>query len=373
MSVGQKELLTQSRVVKLFQEQLGYHYLGNWKDRLDNKNIEEELLRDYLIKNNYSFNLANKAIQKLNQKSSNQAKDLYYVNQDVYTDLRYGVTIKEELGQNAQTVHFIDWKDPENNQFYIAEEVTVKGTNKKRPDIVIYINGIAIGILELKRSTISVSEGIRQNLDNQNKIFIRHFFSTIQLIMAGNDTQGIRYGTIETPEKYYLTWKEDSDVTSLLDRHLIQLCNKKRLLELLHDFIVFDGGTKKLCRQNQYFGVKAAQDRIHKREGGIIWHAQGSGKSLTMVWLTKWIRENVQDARVLIITDREELDEQIERVFKGVDEDIYRTKSGADLIEKLNLATPWLLCSLIHKFGTKKKKSTTVILTNLQGHYLKIF
>ena len=356
MSVGQKELLTQSRVVKLFQEQLGYHYLGNWEDRLDNKNIEEELIRDYLIKNNYSSNLINKAIHELNQKSSNQVKDLYYVNQDVYTDLRYGITIKEELGQNAQTVHFIDWKDPENNQFYIAEEVTVKGTNKKRPDIVIYINGIAIGILELKRSTISVSEGIRQNLDNQNKIFIRHFFSTIQLIMAGNDTQGIRYGTIETPEKYYLTWKEDSDVTNLLDRHLIQLCNKKRLLELLHDFIVFDGGTKKLCRQNQYFGVKAAQDRIHKREGGIIWHAQGSGKSLTMVWLTKWIRENVQDARVLIITDRDELDEQIERVFKGVDEDIYRTKSGADLIEKLNLATPWLLCSLIHKFGNKEEK-----------------
>src|SRR5207245_5019688 len=103
-------------------------------------------------------------------------------------------------------------------------------------------------------------------------------------------------------------------------------------------------GVKKLCRPNQYFGVRAAQERVRQREGGIIWHTQGSGKSLTMVWLTKWIRENVQDARVLIITDRTELDEQIEKVFKGVNEEIYRTKRGADLIMQLKYVNPWLLC-----------------------------
>ena len=176
----------------------------------------------------------------------------------------------------------------------------------------------------------------------------------MQLVMAGNDTEGLRYGTIETPEKYYLTWKEDSPVENPLDRALIQICGKARFLELIHDFIVFDAGTKKLCRHNQYFGVRAAQDHVQRREGGIIWHTQGSGKSLTMVWLTKWIRENVKDARVLIITDRTELDEQIEKVFKGVNEDIYRTKSGADLIATLNATTPWLVCSLIHKFGGKE-------------------
>src|SRR4029434_9388292 len=201
-------------------------------------------------------------------------------------------------------------------------------------------------MLELKRSTVSVAEGIRQNLDNQKKVFIEHFFSTVQWVMAGNDTEGMRYGTIQTPEKYYLTWKEDASGAqspeSPLDRALNQICRKDRFLELIHDFIVFDAGTKKLCRHSQYFGVRAAQDHVKRREGGIIWHTQGSGKSLVMVWLAKWIRENVTDARVLIITDRTELDEQIEKVFLGVNEQIYRTRSGADLIAKLNAMTPWV-------------------------------
>ncbi len=173
----------------------------------------------------------------------------------------------------------------------------------------------------------------------------------MQLVMAGNDTEGLRYGTVETPEKYYLAWKEASPIENPLDRALVQMCNKPRFLELIHDFIVFDSGTKKTCRPNQYFGVHAAQEHVKRREGGIIWHTQGSGKSLTMVWLTKWIREHVTDPRVLVITDRTELDEQIERVFTGVNEEIYRTKSGADLIARLNDTNSWLLCSLIHKFG----------------------
>ena len=154
--------------------------------------------------------------------------------------------------------------------------------------------------------------------------------------MAGNDVEGLRYAPIDTPEKYWLTWREPSEIENPLDRALTQLCSKDRLLELIHDFIVFDTGVKKICRHNQYFGVKAAQERVAKREGGIIWHTQGSGKSLTMVWLAKWIREHQPDARVLLITDRTELDEQIEDVFNGVDEDIYRTSSGADLLDTLN-------------------------------------
>lgn len=140
-----------------------------------------------------------------------------------------------------------------------------------------------------------------------------------------------------------------------LDRNIIELLNKERFIELLHDFIVYDRGIKNLCRPNQYFGIKSAQDFVNRKEGGIIWHTQGSGKSLTMVWLTKWIREYNPNARVLIITDREELDEQIEKVYKGVQEDIYRTKSGRDLLQQLNDTSPWLMCSLIHKFGGKDK------------------
>jgi len=171
--------------------------------------------------------------------------------------------------------------------------------------------------------------------------------------MAGNDTQGLRYGVIETPEKHFLEWKEDVPHTfdNPLDFHLSRICNKQRLLEIVHDFVVFDAGIKKTCRHNQYFDIQEAKKYIARREGGIIWHTQGSGKSLTMVWLAKWIRENVTDARVLIVTDRTELDDQIEKVFSGVDETIYRTKSGADLVAKLNQPVPWLVCSLVHKFG----------------------
>lgn len=358
LKVGQLERETQNRVVRLFtdKDKLGYNYLGNWQDRADNSHIEESYLREHLKKQGYSENLIGKAIFELNKAAGDQSKNLYDINKEVYTLLRYGVQVVPEVGQNNETVELIDWKNPANNHFAIAEEVTIKGENTKRPDVVLYVNGIALGVLELKRSTISISEGIRQNLDNQEERFIWRFFSTMQLVMAGNDTEGLRYGTIKTPERYYLTWKEEGkESENGLDKHLLQMCERGRFLEILHDYIVFDRGIKKLCRHNQYFGVKAVQTSLRQREGGIIWHTQGSGKSLTMVWLTKWLRENVKDARVLIITDRDELDKQIEKVFKGVNEDIKRTGSGQDLAEKLNQTTPWLLCSLIHKFGNKSE------------------
>ncbi len=356
-NVGKIERETQKRVVKLFQSALGYDYLGDWSDRVNTRNTDDALARQFLKKHGYDDALITKALHQLNKVAGDQTRSLYDSNKAVYELLRYGVKVKADVGENTQTVWLIDWKHPLNNHFAIAEEVTVKGAdakaNTKRPDVVIYVNGIALGVLELKRSTVSVSEGIRQNLDNQKKVFIQPYFTTMQLVMAGNDTEGLRYGTIETPEKYYLTWKQDSTIENLLDRHLTQLCEKAKFLEHIHDFVVFDAGVKKLCRHNQYFGVKAAQDHVRRREGGIIWHTQGSGKSLTMVWLAKWVRENVKDARVVIITDRTELDKQIEKVFKGVDEDIYRTKSGSDLIATLNDTKPWLIASLIHKFAGK--------------------
>jgi len=254
--------------------------------------------------------------------------------------------------------------------------VTVYGVHTKRPDLVLYVNGIALGVLELKRSIVSVSEGIRQSLDSQKKEFIRPFYTTVQLVMAGNDTEGLRYGVIETPEKYWLRWKEADALAQVLAaagenpllRELGQLCGKARLLEIVHDFMVFDAGIKKTCRHNQYFGVHAAQARVRSREGGILWHTQGSGKSLIMVWLAKWIREHVKDARVLILTDRTELDEQIEKVFKGVSEDIHRTRSGADLVRVLSGGEEWLIGSLIHKFGTSEEGDIDAFLADIQGH-----
>jgi type I restriction enzyme, R subunit len=356
--VGQIERRTQNRVVNLFRENLGYAYFGNWEERQDNGNIAEVHLRNYLKRHRYSPELIERALYEIHKVAGDQSKSLYDINKGVYTLLRYGVQVQPEVGERHETVHLIDWQNPQKNEFGIAEEVTIIGQNTKRPDIVLYVNGIALGVLELKRSVVSVSEGIRQNLDSQKKEFIQPFFATVQLIMAGNDTQGLRYGVIETPEKYYLAWKEevdDSSIDNLLDRHLTQLCNKERFLEIIHDFIVFDAGVKKICRHNQYFGVKAAQKRVRQRQGGIIWHTQGSGKSMIMVWLANWIREHKRNARVLIITDRAELDEQIEKVFLGMDEQIYRTRSGQDLVDKLNDTKPWLMCSLIHKFIGKEE------------------
>ncbi|MGL5836507.1 MAG: type I restriction endonuclease subunit R, partial [Waterburya sp.] len=361
--VGKIERITQNRVVQLFQQQLHYRYLGNWQDRPNNSNIEEDILSQYLTQQGYSPTLINKALYELKKTATDQTKSLYDINQEVYGLLRYGIKVKENVGENTQTVWLIDWKNPQHNDFALAQEVSIKGENNKRPDLVIYVNGIALGVLELKRSTVSISEGIRQNLDNQRSLFIKPFFNTMQLVMAGNDTQGLRYGTIETPEKYYLTWKEDPDLgqpinnNQILDQALLELLPKARFLELIHDFIVFDKGIKKVCRPHQYFGIKATQKYLNQREGGIIWHTQGSGKSLTMVWLAKWIKENTDDARVLIISDRDELDEQIEGIFLGVNESIYRTTSGRDLITQLDNTTPWLICSLIHKFGKKKQNA----------------
>lgn len=352
--VGQSERTTQNRIIQFFQEHLDYRYLGNWHDRPNNKNIEIELLSAWLLKRGISEALVARTLRQLDTAAAlGDGKKLYYANKDVYSLLRYGVKDKDAAGEQNKTVWLVDWQNPEANDFSIAEEVSIKGENKKRPDIVLYVNGIALGVLELKRSRTNLSEGIRQNLDNQKKDFIRNFFSTIQLVMAGNDTQGLRYGTIETTEKYYLEWKEaaDNPFQHKLDFHLSRICSKARFLQIVHDFMVFDSGIKKTCRHNQFFGIESAKQHIARREGGIIWHTQGSGKSLTMVWLAKWIREHIANSRVLIVTDRTELDEQIEKVFSGVDEEIYRTKSGADLIAVLNQTYPWLVGSLVHKFG----------------------
>ena len=255
----------------------------------------------------------------------------------------------------TETVHLIDWKNPDKNDFAIAEEVTLAGNHERRPDLVLYINGIAVGVLELKNSRVTIGDGIRQCLSNQMPIFHEWFFSTVQFIFAGNDSEGLQYGAICTPEKYFLKWKEDEQDNSRfkLDKYLVKMCEKRRLLELMHDFVVFDGGIKKLPRAHQYFGVKAAQAHARDKKGGIIWHTQGSGKSIVMVLLAKWILENNPNARVAIITDRDELDKQIERVFIEAGEGIKRTSSGRDLMSQLGQAKPRLLCSLVHKFGRR--------------------
>ena len=353
--IGNSERETQNRIIALFTSELGYRYLGDWSEREGNSNIEEELLGAYLLRSGYTGVQIAKAIHELRIEAGNPNRTLYENNRQVYSLLHYGVPVKAVVGENTETLKLINHEHPELNDFAIAEEVTVCGVHDKRPDIVLYINGIAVGVLELKNSRVSLGDGIRQSLVNQRSEFIAPFFSTVQFIFAGNDSEGLKYGTVGTEEKYFLQWKEDEEDNSRfkLDKYLLKICEKSRLIELLHDFVVFDGGKKKLPRVHQYFGVKAAQRHADEFRGGIIWHTQGSGKSMVMVLLARWILENKPAARVVIVTDRDELDKQIAGVFTDAGESIKRTISGRDLMKQLGQPAPRLLCSLVHKFGRK--------------------
>jgi type I restriction enzyme R subunit len=373
--IGTPERTTQERVVKLFRNELGYRYLGDWTDRSGNSNIEEPLLRDHLAKAGYSPEQISRAIYLIRVEADNRTRSLYDNNKAVYELLRYGVSFKVDVSKNSETVKLIDWDHPERNDFAIAEEVTLLGNQERRPDLVLYVNGIAVGVVELKNSRVSIGDGIRQSLSNQQPEFNAWFFSTIQFVFAGNDSEGLQYGTIGTEEKYFLKWKEDEqDNTRFkLDKYLLKMCNKSRLLELIQDFVLFDGGKKKLPRVHQYFGIKAAQRRINEGKGGIIWHTQGSGKSIVMVLLAKWILENNPKARVVIVTDRDELDKQIEQVFAGAEEQIVRTSSGRDLMSLLGQAKPRLLCSLVHKFGRKGVDDFEAFIKELQSQPCQTF
>lgn len=381
MNIGESEKATQERVVDFFKDGkiLDYNYLGNLQ-YAENKNIREDRLRAYLHNCGYSQKLIDGAVAELVKAADDMTHGLYDANRKVYSLLKYGAKVRETPDSAPKTVYFMDVVTPTNNDFAIAEEVTVVGRQQKRPDIVIYVNGIAMAVIELKKSSVSVSNGIRQNLTNQKDGFIAPFFTTMQFCMAGNEIEGLRYGTILTGEKYYMEWKTDGfhenederdtedarimDYCEHLDvilfQQLYQMFDKTRFIDLVENFVVYDKGIKKVCRYNQFYGIKRTQNRLAKQRGGIIWHTQGSGKTLTMVWLSKWILANGKDenSRVLIVTDRDELDEQIEKTYRGVDEKIVRTRSCDDLLHKLNSYDDSLICSLVHKFGRRGGEAT---------------
>lgn len=342
---------------------LGYRKAGDWSGRNNNRCVEAELLRANLSARGYSKPEIDAALTRLMQAIEVTGTTLYQANLKTYTLLRYGVRVQTSVGAPFKTVHLIDWDNPEANDFALAEEVTLKGGHERRPDLVVYLNGLAVAVIELKRAAVEIGDGVRQLITNQEELFNAAFFATAQLLIAGSDAQGVRYGTVSTDEIFYAEWRDEAPLAgelpagALLDRPVGQMLRKERLLDFIRNFVVFDAGRKKVPRQHQFVGIKLAQERLSKREGGVIWHTQGSGKSILMVLLAKWILEREADARVLIVTDRDELDKQIEGVMRnasviGPEARSPRVASRAEFVSWLGAPAPRLICALLHKFDT---------------------
>lgn len=300
----------------------------------------------------------------------------------IYDALLLGKSYPETVGEGKAlsfNLKYIDWEHPENNLFHVTEEFTVDSRDKlhnARPDIVLFINGIPFAVIECKTPQISVEQAVEQNIRNQQKEYIPQLYKFAQIVMATNKN-AVKYATTGTPKKFWNVWKEQN--TAFLegalaqyvtdrtpteqDRNLISLFSKERVIELIRYFVLFDANVKKICRYQQYFAIKEIiktiqqSDEKGNRQSGVIWHTQGSGKSLTMVMLAKYILMELSDCnpKVVVVTDRKELDRQIAATFAHTRLNPARATSGRNLVELLNSGKADVVTTIINKFNTAEK------------------
>jgi len=315
---------------------------------------------------------------------------LVQTNERVYDLITLGKSFNETVqgDRKAYTVNYIDWQHPENNVFHVTEEFEVEGgKGKRRPDIVLFVNGIPFVVIENKRrdKNDSIDEAISQNIRNQReKDGIPRLFYYAQLVLAVHPNE-VKYGATGTPAKFWSVWKEDveKEITKLLkkktngtlpeqrlvteqDKGLYALCSTKRLLDIVYKYIVFDGPDKKVCRYQQYFAVQETIQRVKtrnregNRQGGVIWHTTGSGKSLTMVMLSKALAldTTIDSPRVIIVTDRISLDKQIFKTFVNCGKHVKKAKSGNDLVELLQDKGNEIITTIIDKFEIATKRAS---------------
>lgn len=337
---------------------------------------------------------------------------LVITNEKVYDLLTLGKSFEENIGGDKKsfTVNYIDWKNPENNVFHVVEEFEISKTaseEKRRPDLVLFVNGIPLVVIECKRPDIKdpTEQAISQNIRNQYEDEIPKLFVYSQLLLAISENDG-KYATVGTPKKFWASWNEkeciqirleelinkplsqeqknklfkdrfyyvkqyfealeqaENRIPTKQDKLLYSLCNPKRLLELVYQFIIFDAGVKKVARYQQYFAVKNSIERIkhidkdNKRSGGVIWHTQGSGKSLTMVMMAKAIslEPSIIDPKIIIVTDRVDLDDQIKTTFHQCGKDPIQAKSGEHLINIIEGNKEAIITTIIDKFRAAVRK-----------------
>ena len=388
------EMSTSQRPAIEVLQKLGYKYISEEENKkLRNYILTDVIFKDTLAKklneiNSYEYkgekykfsaSTIGQAIKDLNE---DLVTGLISTNEKIYDLLTLGKSYQENMVDGTKRsfdIKYIDFEHPENNDFYVTEEFSVLRMNGKdyaRPDIVLFVNGIPLAVIECKDASVPIIQAISQNIRNQKPDYIPGLFKFIQIVMAANKNE-TKYATCGTPDKFWSTWNEQyvEKQNELLyktvigrqvtkqDRDIISLFEKERFLELIKDFIIFEAGKKKICRYQQYFAVKAMLERIKQdKKGGVVWHTQGSGKSITMVYITKKIMEDkeIQNPQVVIATDRVDLDKQIHKTFNRIGVEAARATTGNNLTELIKNEKIRVITTVVNKFETVVKSGVTV-------------